>query len=194
MIELYPVSTFTLTLENCDFSGCFKKSNNRAAYLLNKTGSSLTAYIYIKKCVFDITYESTESSTALVNSITLTIEDSHFKTAISINGNATSGCILNATLTNCYITGSFDNPETSGYGFNLFSGNFYHTYFAIESQKRGKATLVGGTFYDTCFYDNQIWSGGTDITNSGKLYALPTEQCKDIEYLNSIGFYVAPGE
>lgn len=185
----------TLTMEKCDFSICCKKSQNRAPQIFGGGSSNYRANIHIKECVFDTTYESTDNTALLIGEyIKLTIEDSHIETNISANSNSTNGKILTATFINSYVTGSVDIAATSGNNFTLFDGGFYHTYFAIESQNRGKATLVGGTFYDTCFYDNQIWSGSTDITNSGKLYALPTEKCKDMDYLNSIGFYVAPGE
>ena len=188
-------TTPTLTIENCDSSICCKRSQNRAPLMFSGGSYNYRVSLRIKKCVFDITYESTNYPTLLTSEyIVLTMEGSHIETNISVNGNSEYGKILVGTFINSYITGSFDNPITTGSGNYLFSGGFYHTYIAVESQNRGNAKLVGGTFYDTCFYDNQIWSGSTDIANSGKLYALPTEQCKDIEYLNSIGFYVAPGE
>lgn len=195
MIELATTDSFTLTLENCDTSVCLKRSDNKSPYIFGGGSYNHRAYVAIKKCVFDTTYESTDHPFSLTSEyVNVSIKDSHFETNISANFNSSYGGLLTATFINSYVTGSFDASTTNGNAYTLFKGSFYHTYFAVRSQNRGQASLVSGTFYDTCFYDNQIWSGGTDITNSGKLYALPTEQCKDIDYLNSIGFYVAPGE
>lgn len=193
-------ATGSLTIENCNFSVCLKMADNKPPTIFSGGSYNNRPNLNINLCVFDITYESTTNAASLINAQYMTpyIEDSHFKMNITVHGNRSDqGTLLPArSFRNVYITGSFDNDSAEGTGSYLINGEFYHTYVAIESQRRGKTNVMYGTCYDVCFYDNQLWSGSEEITvtNNGMLYALPTEKCKDMDYLNSIGFYVAPGE
>lgn len=120
--------------------------------------------------------------------------DSHFDLDISGTVSNNSNGMLPHKIMNSYITGRIDFNKS--FAIIKANGGIYHSYVALENvgYKNGSVPIAGG-IKDPCFYDRELWDGGTGISVSGSyLYALPTDKCKDADYLNSIGFYVAPEE
>ena len=78
---------------------------------------------------------------------------------------------------------------------DVFKG--YNSYIIIQSKGKYPVPIdinIGVTCTGTCFYDKEL--SGTLIYNESSLsktnlYGLTTAQCKDPEYLESIGFFIA---
>ncbi len=134
--------------------------------------------------------------------------------AITVSGKLTSvlgGYVGNATILNCMI--NFDNAIISGNIIYVGGGNRIN-----KISLTGKATITTSGRYlfgyapkscycavdftdstykpkfsntdpaDACFYDKDLM--GETLTAQTNVHALTTAQCKDKDYLNSIGFLV----
>jgi len=134
--------------------------------------------------------------------------------AITVSGELTSvlgGSAGNATISNCMI--NFDNAIISGNIIYTGSSNYINRVSLtgkanITTSGRyllGKApkscycavdftdSIYKPKFSDTnpasaCFYDVDLM--GETLTAQTNVHALTTAQCKDKDYLNSIGFVV----
>lgn len=93
----------------------------------------------------------------------------------------------------CYLTGKIEFNNTSASGGSIFygyNGKFNYTYAAVHCVNPRAAVMEGYYYYGVNFYDGDIY----DYNMNPHFKRLTTAQCKDIEYLNSIGFDVVPGE
>ena len=134
--------------------------------------------------------------------------------AITISGKLTSvssGYDGNATMTNCMV--NFDNAIISGNiiytGWNNYinrvsltgkanittSGRYLFgyapkgCYCAVDfTESTYKPKFANTDPANACFYDVDLM--GETLTAQTNVHALTTEQCKDKDYLNSIGFVV----
>lgn len=111
------------------------------------------------------------------------------------NENNSTEFFSGLNIENCYFTGRI--KKTNGYGYTLFAySTIKSSYFAMQFE-RGTDHQVN--FQRTSvsvpsmsFVDKEL--GGFDTPNKTNMKFLTTEQCKSIEYLQSIGFLVVPAE
>ena len=134
--------------------------------------------------------------------------------AITVSGKLTSilmGLGGNATMTNCMV--NFDNAIISGNLIYTGSSNFINKisltgkanittsgryllgkapkgcYCAVDfTESTYKPKFSNTDPANACFYDKDLM--GETLTAQTNVHALTTEQCKDKDYLNSIGFVV----
>lgn len=133
----------------------------------------------------------------------------------SINCLARASMVLGlfrGTMTNCHInadiTYTSSNNSSSTYLFSekmlntaVFanissqssittppSGNMSNCYFVLPTLNHISRFTTSGNIYGTCFYDKDV--APTTTAFDSNIYALSTENCKNTEYLKSIGFIV----
>ena len=115
----------------------------------------------------------------LDNAIFYSTNNPHILGTASVNNKFNKIAILG--------TASFDHAKTSwiqdGYTSQAFS-----CYIAVEIIGTIKPSDFSGTPVSVCFYDVDLYGGS--MTAKTNLRALTTAQCKDKDYLNSIGFVV----
>lgn len=98
----------------------------------------------------------------------------------------------NTTITNSYMTAEIKslNP-TADNNFPFSCGTEFSTFYFTAGFTNITNISINGSFANTCFYDADR-AGETTITNnasnSSHLYALTAAQCKDVDYLRSIGY------
>ena len=112
--------------------------------------------------------------------------------------NSTSGYILygwgsNNKSIKTMITGKFSASSGATQGeFKLFDfgngGATSQCYCASEFDNISNVKFANRSPDTTCFYDQEL--AGITMTAQTNVHALTTEQCKDKDYLNSIGFTV----
>jgi hypothetical protein len=112
--------------------------------------------------------------------------------------NSTSGYILYGRGSNCksiktMIIGKFSAGSGATQGdFKLFdfrdSSATSQCYCAVEFDNISNVKFADSSPDTTCFYDAEL--AGITMTAQTNVHALTTEQCKDKDYLNSIGFVV----
>ena len=99
-----------------------------------------------------------------------------------------------STVSDSWITGVINcitsNGAAGSYHMTDFNCRFANSYQAVE-MKNLFAVYWSNTFSSVCFYNNDLMCGAeyrSRESMSNKFYGLTTEQCKDPEYLTSIGF------
>lgn len=111
---------------------------------------------------------------------------------------STSGHILygwgsNNKSIKTMITGKLSaSPGATQGDFKLFDfgngGTTSQCYCAVEFDNISNVKFAYSNPLTTCFYDAEL--AGITMTAQTNVHALTTEQCKDKDYLNSIGFVV----
>lgn len=99
------------------------------------------------------------------------------------------------TMNDCYFFGELSQTLGTGDEGIVFAvGNTHSNCYQVIEYKNLKNALWNATIGSTCFYDNEA-KGSAFVSNTAGtsynpdlLYGLTTEQCKDAEYLKSIGF------
>jgi hypothetical protein len=84
-------------------------------------------------------------------------------------------------------TASFDHAKTSWFQYG-YANQVFSCYIAVKIIGTIKPTYFSDTPASVCFYDADLYGGS--MTSKTKLHALTTAQCKNKDYLNSIGFVV----
>ncbi len=162
--------------------------------------TSIWERFYFNYCEFNINLINL-STTFLDYETTDGTSSTLFYNSASGYGYTLKFCALFINIYNNIETGQdkvliqLNNMDDAGSSTNGFQ--CYNSYIIIQS--KGKyPTLVGitagVTCTGTCFYDKDI-SGplvyGDPSSHVTNLYGLTTAQCKDPEYLESIGFFIA---
>ncbi|MBR4627617.1 MAG: hypothetical protein IKO47_07970 [Ruminococcus sp.] len=105
------------------------------------------------------------------------------------SGSFLTGC----TLTDSYVTGSITAASQLTDSTNMsYNCSFNNSYTALSYINQNNV-YWNGNMTTPCFYDKEL-AGNRDFTASRTYYGLTTVQCKNAEYLQSIGFLVAGGE
>lgn len=102
--------------------------------------------------------------------------------------NRFAALIHNTTAEDTYVFGKIKNQGASGDYYFANSGTHTNSYQVIEYENVANV-YWNSSFSTPCFADSDV--AGISVIDSGstgKLYNLTTEQCKDAEYLKSIGF------
>lgn len=108
-------------------------------------------------------------------------------------GGADTSIVGYTNVTDSYITGRISSPSVlSGYLEMSYNTNFYNCYYALEFVNQGNIRWANSTFGSPCFYDRELSGDKNFVTTN--FYGLTTAQCKDVEYLQSIGFIVEGAE
>ena len=102
----------------------------------------------------------------------------------------------NSSVSDSWITGRIHcDVEASYCSYHMtdYNSQFSNFYQAVEMQGLN-SVYWNNSFSSVCFYDNDLMSGAEyksrDVISS-LFHGLTTEQCKDPEYLTSIGFMCA---
>lgn len=105
--------------------------------------------------------------------------------------------IASSTVSESYVTGSIrygDVNRANQLYRHITDSNstFDNSYFAL-SVENAKRLFWDGNFITTCFYNSDLipeteQETASSISDTRRLHALTTAQCKDAEYLASIGF------
>lgn len=136
----------------------------------------------------------------------MTMKRCHIHFDSYINGAAPAaysacGLISHSSLSDSYITGKIRYGEKNPDGYRFICsqcGNFDNSFFALNVEN-GKKLYWDANFVTVCFYDKNLIPN-TTIAHTytsdrvKKFCALTTEQCKNAEYLVSIGFLCAGEE
>lgn len=111
------------------------------------------------------------------------------------------GLIAHSRFADSYITGKVRYGEGNPNGYRYVCsqcGDFDNTYFALNVEN-GKKLYWDANFITVCFYDKDLIPNAINThsyinSKVEKLLALTTEQCKNAEYLISVGFLCAGDE
>lgn len=103
----------------------------------------------------------------------------------------------NSKLTDSYLTGSISYRDSGDVNYFQIANYLcvaQNFYMAIELVGRSMFYCDMSTKTD-CFFDSELMNGAVhnqyNSSNCNKFHALTTAQCKDADYLNSIGFICA---
>jgi hypothetical protein len=105
------------------------------------------------------------------------------------SGSFLTGC----TLADSYVTGSISAASQLTDSTNMSYGCTFNNSYTAMSYVRQNNVYWKGSMTTPCFYDKEL-AGNRDFTDSRLYYGLTTAQCKNVEYLQSIGFIVAGEE
>lgn len=166
---------------NCNFSGIINTSNSYAF---------CNNIISAEKCTFNFKVISSRSLGVVFSCLKAESCEFRLKMYSIKRYTSTSGTIA-VQADNSYVVGSWEFQEedisTSKTALFTYSN---HSYVAM-SMKNAGTNIFFSTSSDplTCFYDNDLLEN-SEISEQNNIYALTTEQCKNKDYLNSIGFTV----
>jgi len=123
---------------------------------------------------------------------------SHFHLELEISEGDTSDGSQSSFLTNCtvtdsYITGEISSASQLTGSTNMSFGCSFNNSYTAMRYVRQNDVFWNGTMSTPCFYDKEL-AGNRDFTDGRTYYGLTTAQCKDADYLTSIGFIVAGEE
>lgn len=165
---------------NCNFSGIINTSNSYAF---------CNNIISAEKCTFNFKVISSGSLGVIFSR--LKAESCEFRLKMySIRRHTSTSGTIASQADNSYVVGSWDFQEedTSTSKTALFT-NSNHSYVAMSIKNAGTNILFSASSDLMCFYDNDLLDN-SEISEQNNIYALTTEQCKNRDYLNSIGFTV----
>lgn len=165
------------SFNNCNFSGII---NSNSAYCF------CDASIRATKCTFNFKIYSTGTDGFAFSC--LNMESCEVKLDVSAVTLANSSAAIARYFANSYLTGimRFQSVCTGGENLFAYAGN---SYAAMSVANAGNIRFASSTVSLACFYDNDLLEN-TEFEAHDNVYALTTEQCKDRDYLNSIGFVV----
>lgn len=170
------------SLYNCNFSGIINT---------NATAAFCNYNLKAEKCTFNFKVNSTNTSGIAFSY--LNAESCEFKLDISSKKKYTgSNGLIARSAENSYVTGSlgFLNADNDvNHQSNLFAYS-RHSYVAMSIKNAGNnIRFCSSSAILPCFYNADLIEN-SEFTVQDNVYALTTEQCKDKDYLNSIGFVV----
>lgn len=166
--------------KNCNFSGIINSSSDYCF---------CNASIRMTKCTFNFKIYSTKTSGfrfsySSMESCEVRLDVSAVKTSVTAN-------TIARYFKNSYAVGSikFQNTDINASKTRMFY-SASNSYIAMSVVNVGS----GFKFSDTnvslaCFYNADLLENA-EFEAQDNVYALTTEQCKDRDYLNSIGFVV----
>ena len=166
---------------NCNFSGNINTSNSYAF---------CNNIISAEKCTFNFKVISSRSLGVVFSCLKAESCEFRLKMYSIKRCTSTSGTIA-SQADNSYVVGSWDFQEedTSTSKTALFTYS-NHSYVAMSMKNAGTNIFFSTSSNPlTCFYDNDLLEN-SEISEQNNIYALTTEQCKNRDYLNSIGFTV----
>ena len=157
----------------------------------NSSGGS-SAYIYLNNSTISLTgrfksiCDKGSNGRIHINRCAFYFDNAIFDSNIFYNSAAAYGEFNKVAMIGKV---NFPNAITAGRIINGVSAPQY-CYIALDlSESVYKPTTFSYASPNrTCFYDKELL--GYELTAGTYLYALTTEQCKDKDYLNSIGFVV----
>ena len=91
----------------------------------------------------------------------------------------------NKRAVNVYVTGKLRFATSTSC---VFSQAYTQCYVACEITSTSTVKFTSGSASTACFYDKEL--AGITMETQTNVHALTTAQCKDKDYLNSIGFVV----
>lgn len=157
----------------------------------NSTDSS-SAYIYLNNSNFSIAggfkniSDSGSYGRVHINNCMVYFDDATFLNSVFRSSNAAYGTFSRVAMIGKV---NFPNAITAGRIINGVNGPQY-CYIALDLSNSAykPTTFSHNRPSQACFYDKDLM--GYELGTATNLYALTTEQCKDKDYLNSIGFVV----
>lgn len=125
---------------------------------------------------------------------------SHLRLELTVQEMLSTSADGAAIFNNAIVTDSYFTGKIKGVGYNILMAHedaaFSNCYHAIEYEAVSGA-YWNAAFLTPCFYDaDKMGSAEYRRTVNGGwyFYGLTTEQCKNADYLRSIGFIVEKGE
>ena len=165
------------SFNNCNFSGII--NSNSARYFCN-------APIRATKCTFNFKIYSTGTGGFAFSC--LNMESCEVKLDVSAVTLASTLAVIAKYFTNSYLTGIMRFQSVCTGSENLFT-YASNSYVAMSVANAGNIKFASSDASLACFYDNDLLEN-TELEAQDNVYALTTAQCKDRDYLNSIGFVV----
>lgn len=154
------------------------------------SSDSSSAYIYLNNSNFSIAGGFKNISNhgyygrVHINNCMVYFDDATFSDSIFQNSNATYG-----TFNRVAMIGKINfTSETSRVVSNVLGPQYCYMALDLSNSAYKPTTFSYNRPSQACFYDKDLM--GYELGTATNLYALTTEQCKDKDYLNSIGFVV----
>lgn len=166
-------------LNYCNFSGIINHNHHYCAF----AGGRISA----NNCTFNFKINSESSSGYSFSS--LEMYNCEVETEVKAVKYNTSYPLTAYSMINSYVKGSirFQQPAQRGYITNSAA----LSYSALKLVNMGTDNIKFSNVKPSvvCFYDSDVLEG-TAVAEQDSVYGLTTSQCKDKNYLNSIGFTV----
>lgn len=181
----------TFNIEGCQIYLDFNTvtSSSRAGNAYNGVLCGYPSKMGINKCVLNLkgttscvlVYGNGSSDGPVTNNhIAIDIK----KTNVDTNSNRL--IYASDVFSKNFIRGKLELVGTIEFRFTM--GRPQQCYVACEIISSSAVRFSGQNPTSTCFYDQEL--AGITMTAQTNVHALTTEQCKDKDYLNSIGFVV----
>jgi hypothetical protein len=180
--------------KNCHFSGLYTCSPSATSYAGLITGASAATCV-LRRCTVNIKLDDKCKRTTFWSVMFDTCNIMLDMDGRSWEGSTGTNTIFrNCVITNCVLRGEFSNLGGALSELILFENDcvIRSSYAAIAM--RGDANRhcsLSGSFDSVCFFDKNILTNGIYYNKSSSeanVKLLTTAQCKDAEYLASIGF------
>lgn len=154
-------------------------------------GGSATFRIYLFDCALTISGRlqaiGAQMAQLNLNRVLIELDDTVFygTSRAHILGDYSNGSVVKVAILG---TASFEAAKTSWFNSNIAT-TVRNCYIAVEVTSEIKPSTFSGTTAYTSFYDVDLYGAPMAVAQAN-VYALTTAQCKDKNYLNSIGFWV----
>lgn len=178
-------TSFYVHFLNCKFSFFCNIPTNSKAYSLF---GHERANVKLSECAVTITGTIGMIITSYASSAVVVLQNCAFYMDCDITyASALFGSFSydNKRAVNVYVTGKLRFATSTPY---MFSQAYTQCYVACEITSTSTVKFTSGTSATTCFYDKEL--AGITMEAQTNVHALTTAQCKDKDYLNSIGFLV----
>ena len=174
--------TSNLTLDNVQVYLDFNLINDSNQGVIN----SRYLEMRINKCAFNLQGATTGNSIIRANSLVLgDLKNSLFLLDCTTSAGPLLGGLSSSKI--C-VLGKIKITATTG-TYEIFQRTPQQCYVACTVESAGATVKFSNTNpTSACFYDQEL--AGITMTAQTNVHALTTEQCKDKDYLNSIGFLV----
>lgn len=202
------ITKCSISLQHCVFvlndmiilSQANASSTNRYC-LIHEYNVKMTA----DYCTFAVKMRSEKTYPLFSNDNLLHIQT---KAEVHINSSVNSGNVYSAFVSESVVSDSYfflkldapENDNVSSFDFSANNNSFNSSYLVCEPCAVFSVIQWNGNVKSTCFYDDTLMrKNNADIqvkstASMVNTHALTTEQCKNPEYLRSIGFNCAGAE
>ena len=191
-VRLFKVqeSGMTFNIEGCQIYLDFNTTSSSATrHSFNGVLCGYPSKMGINKCVLNLKGTTTCVLVYGDGSSDGAVTNNHIAIDIKkTNVNTNSNCLIYAgtVFSKNFIRGKLELIGSTDFRFTM--GNPQQCYVACEIISSSAVRFSGQNPTSTCFYDQEL--AGITMTAQPNVRALTTEQCKDKDYLNSIGFVV----
>lgn len=184
----------SVELKNCHFSGLYTCSSSATGYAGLIYGASAATCV-LRRCTVNIKLDDKCKRTTFLRvmfdtcNIMLDMDGHSWHSSTGTNN-----IFVNCVITNCVLRGEFSNVGGSSTECILLETScvLRSSYAAITiGGEYNRHVGLSGTFDSVCFADKDLLSNSIYYSMYGSevnVKLLTTAQCKDAEYLTSIGF------